>query len=152
MTAKVDKNPTVTTDGKFFLDTVSSWIESYTNADALIWLRAFINRSPQPEDIKKQLHLRIDRKLSQLTSKPFFGEVNGERLLMDDNCHPVIFTTRYKAMQKVTDLYMRGYEAAIVEGTFYKIKLVQIPILEVPEMYLTIKDDTALQNLLLGNS
>lgn len=113
-----------------FYKHVSSWINSYYNADALEWLHRFINNSNQPQEVKKRLHMEVDRKIASLTNMPFFCEYDDMQLLMDnsltDRQHPQIFTTRYAAMGKVIELRMLGYDARLLEGnSFYRIQLVQ---------------------------
>jgi|GEM_PF-1559150 len=109
-----------------FYQHVSSWIESYYNADALEWLRRFINNSMQPQEMKNRLHREVDRKIASLTNTPFFGKYDDMELLLDEHCHPQIFTTRYAAMNKVVQLRVMGYDARLLEGNaFYRIQLVQ---------------------------
>lgn len=109
-----------------FYNHVSSWIDSYYNAEALEWLRRFINNSAQPQEMKDRLHREVDRKLASLTNMPFFGKYDDMQLLMDEHCHPQIFTTRYAAMSKVAQLRIMGYDARLLEGNaFYRIQLVQ---------------------------
>ncbi|MCB9047228.1 MAG: hypothetical protein H6550_13930 [Chitinophagales bacterium] len=105
---------------------VSSWIESYYNADALEWLRRFINNSTQPVEMKDRLQREVDRKVAALNNTPFFGKYDDMQLLMDEHCHPQIFTTRYAAMSKIVQLRATGYDARLLEGNaFYRIQLVQ---------------------------
>lgn len=113
-----------------FYKHVSSWINSYYNADALEWLHRFIRNSNQPLEMKKRLHREVDRKIASLNNMPFFCEYDDMQLLMDDSLtdreHPQIFTTRYMAMSKVIELRMMGYDARLLEGnSFYRIQLVQ---------------------------
>lgn len=109
-----------------FYQHVSSWIDSYYNADALQWLRRFINNSQQPEPVKERLHREVDRKMASLTNMPFFGKYDDMQVLMDKHCHPVIFTTRYAATNKVVQLRVMGYDVRLLEGNaFYRIQLVQ---------------------------
>ena len=117
-----------------FYHHVSNWINSYYNADALEWLRRFITNSQQSYEIKDRLHREVDRKLASLRNMPFFGMYDDMQVLMDDNCHPQIYTTRYAAMSKVTELRLMGYDVRLLEGNvFFKIQLVQsAPITCVP--------------------
>ncbi len=109
-----------------FYHHVSSWIDSYYNADALEWLRRFINNSTQPAEMKNRLQREVDRKIASLTNMPFFARYDDMELLMDEHCHPQIFTTRYAAMSKVVQLQVLGYDARLLEGNaFYRIQLVQ---------------------------
>lgn len=113
-----------------FYKHVSSWINSYYNAEALEWLHRFINNSNQAAELKERLHREVDRKIASLTNMPFFCEYDGMQLLMDleltDREHPQIFTTRYVAMSKLIELRKLGYDARLVEGrAFYRIQLVQ---------------------------
>lgn len=109
-----------------FYNHVSSWIESYYNAEALEWLRRFINNSDQAYEIKNRLEREVDRKIASLTNMPFFGKYDDMQLLMDERCHPQIFTTRYAAMSKVAQLRIMGYDARLLEGgVFFRIQLVQ---------------------------
>lgn len=109
---------------------VSSWIDSYYNADALEWLHRFVTNSPQQEEIKERLHLEIDRKIASLTNTPFFGKYDDMQLLMDGSSngqeHPLVFTTRYAAMNKVIELRLMGYDVRLLEGnSFFRIQLIQ---------------------------
>jgi hypothetical protein len=109
-----------------FYNHVSSWIKSYRNAEALHWLRKFINNSQQPEAIKDKLHAEIDWKIEGLKQKPAFAMNNGTCYLADDEGHPKVFTTRFSAVCKVAELKMKGYEAELKPGSvFYRIKLTQ---------------------------
>lgn len=113
-----------------FYKHVSSWIDSYYNAEALEWLHRFVNNSPQEGEIKERLHMEIDRKIASLTDAPFFCKYDGMEMLMDEtlkeNQHPKVFTTRYAALNKVIELRTKGYDARLVEGNaFYRIQLVQ---------------------------
>lgn len=109
-----------------FYKHVSSWIESYYNAEALEWLRRFISNSNQAQELKERLFREVDRKIAALTNMPFWGEYDGMQLLMDEHCHPQIFTTRYKTMSKVAQLRLMGYDARLLEGgVFFRIQLVQ---------------------------
>lgn len=113
-----------------FYKHVSSWINSYYNAEALEWLHRFIDNSNQDMDVKKRLHREVDRKIASLTNMPFFCEYDDMQLLMDeslaDRDYPKVFTTRYAAMSKVIELRMQGYDARLLEGNvFYRIQLVQ---------------------------
>lgn len=109
-----------------FYHHVSSWIDSYYNADALEWLRRFINNSMQPVEMKERLHREVDRKMASLSNMPFFGKYDDMQLLMDEHCHPQIYTTRYAAMSKIVQLRVMGYDARLLEGNaFYRIQLVQ---------------------------
>lgn len=109
-----------------FYNHVSSWIDSYYNAEALEWLRRFINNSAQPLEMKDRLQREVDRKIASLTNMPFFGSYDDMKLLMDEHCHPQIFTTRYAAMSKVAQLRIMGYDARLLEGnSFFRIQLVQ---------------------------
>jgi len=113
-----------------FYNHVSSWIDSYYNAEALEWLRRFINNSTQPQDIRDRLQQEVNRKIASLTNMPFFGKYDDMELLMDQSLpkqdHPAIFTTRYAAMSKIAQLRQMGYDARLLEGNaFYRIQLVQ---------------------------
>lgn len=109
-----------------FYNHVSSWIDSYYNAEALEWLRRFICNSSQPQEVIDRLQREVDRKMASLTNMPFFGACDGMQLLMDEHCHPQVFTTRYAAMSKVAQLRIMGYDARLLEGNaFYRIQLVQ---------------------------
>ncbi|MCB0699850.1 MAG: hypothetical protein KDC11_08370 [Chitinophagaceae bacterium] len=109
-----------------FYKHVSSWIDSYYNADAFEWLRRFIDNSSQPGEVKDRLQREVNRKVASLTDMPFFGTHDGMQLLMDDHCHPQIFTTRYAAMNKMVQLRLKGYDARLLEGgSFFRIQLVQ---------------------------
>lgn len=117
-----------------FYEHVSSWIGSYYNADALEWLRRFIDNSDQAEEVRGRLLRELDRKVASLRNMPFFGEYDDMQLLMDEHCHPQIFTTRYAAMNKVIQLRQQGYDVRLLEGgVFFRIQLVQpAPITVVP--------------------
>lgn len=107
-----------------FYNHVSSWIDSYYKPEALEWLRKFINNSHQPQEMKDRLNREVDRKIASLTAMPFFSNYEGMQLLMDEHCHPQVFTTRYQAMSKVSQLRIMGYDARLLEGnTFYRIQL-----------------------------
>lgn len=113
-----------------FYKHVSSWIDSYYNAEALEWLHRFVNNSTQPHEMKERLHMEIDRKIAALTNMPFFCKYDDMQLLMDDTLedrtHPRIFTTRYAAMTKIIELRLMGYDVRLLEGNvFYRIQLVQ---------------------------
>lgn len=109
-----------------FYTHVSSWIESYYNAEALEWLRRFVNNSGQGQEVKDRLQREIDRKIAALTDMPFLGLYDGMQLLMDQHCHPHIFTTRYAANSKVTQLRIMGFDARLLEGgAFFRVQLVQ---------------------------
>src|ERR1700754_120022 len=103
-------------DQQKFYSHVSSWIKSYHNADALEWLRRFINSSQQPVEVKKKLHREIDLKIAVLKNKPCFAEVSGSTYLADHHGHPKVYTTRFSAICKVAELKMRGYEAELMPG------------------------------------
>jgi hypothetical protein len=108
---------------KFYVH-VSSWIKSYRDADALHWLRKFINQSGQPYEIKEKLHAEIDGKIAGLKHRPHFAPTNGDHILADEQGHPKVFTTRYSAVCKVAELKMKGYEVELKPGSaFYRIKL-----------------------------
>lgn len=121
-------------ENNMFYDHVSSWIDSYYNADALIWLRRFIDNSAQPYEVKDRLHREVDRKMASLTNMPYFSKYDDMQLLMDERCHPQIFTTRYAAMNRIVQLRRQGYDVRLLEGgVFYRIQLVQpAPINVVP--------------------
>jgi hypothetical protein len=109
-----------------FYHHVSGWIESYYNAEALEWLRRFVNNSNQRQEIKDSLGREIDRKIAALTDMPFFSTYDDMQLLMDEQGHPQIFTTRYAAMSKVAQLRIMGFDARLLEGgVFFRIQLVQ---------------------------
>lgn len=109
-----------------FYNHVSSWIESYYNAEALEWLRRFVVNSGQRQEIKDRLEREIDRKIAALTDMPFFGAYDDMQVLMDEHCHPQVFTTRYAATGKVAQLRIMGFDARLLEGgAFFRIQLVQ---------------------------
>lgn len=106
-----------------FYTHVSKWIKSYHNADALEWLRKFINTSQQPDETKQRLHREIDWKIAALKNAPEFREIDGVRYLVDYEGNPKVYTTRFSAICKVAELKMRGFAAELVPGTvFYRIK------------------------------
>ncbi len=121
-------------ENNMFYDHVSSWINSYYNADALIWLRRFIDNSTQPYEVKDRLHREVDRKMATLLNMPYFTKHDDMQLLMDEYDHPQIFTTRYAATNKIVELRRAGYDVRLLEGgAFYRIQLVQpAPINLVP--------------------
>lgn len=107
-----------------FYACVSSWIKSCRNTESLQWLRRFVNSSLQHHGVKEQLHREMDQKLARLQHLPCFAEKLGHTYLADDNGHPKVFTTRFSAICKVTELKMKGYEVELKPGSvFYKIKL-----------------------------
>jgi len=107
-----------------FYEHVSSWINSYTNPEALEWLRRFVNNSFQSQAVKEQLHREIDWKIAGLRNRPAFGEVNGDTFLVDEQGHPRVYTTRFSAICKLAELKMKGYEAELRPGdVFYRIAL-----------------------------
>jgi hypothetical protein len=109
-----------------FYDHVSKWIKSYHNADALEWLRKFINSSQQPVHIKEKLHREIDIKIAALKNKPCFADINGDTWLVDYEGHPRVYTTRFSAIVKLAELKMRGYNAELAPGNvFYRIRLAE---------------------------
>ena len=112
-----------------FYNHVSSWIDSYYNADALDWLRRFVLGSQQPQEIKDSLLLLIEQKTAKIKEEPFFWKHDDMQLLMQGNGknpHPQTFTTRYAAMSKVATLRLMGYDVRLVEGSaFFRIQLVQ---------------------------
>lgn len=113
-------------DSNKFYDHVSSWIKSYHNAEAMDWLRKFIENAQQPRDIKDLLIRQIERKTATIKAIPYFCEVNGVRYLMDKEGYPHVFTTRYSANAKLIELRAKGYEVSLVPGdVFFRIKLVQ---------------------------
>lgn len=108
-----------------FYNHVSSWIDSYYNPAALDWLRRFINNSAQPQEVRDRLNREVDRKIASLTNQPCFSKYEGMQLLMDEHCHPQVFTTRFSAMSKVAQLRIMGYDARVIEGNaFFRIQLV----------------------------
>ena len=103
-----------------FYEHVSSWIDSYHNAEALEWLKRFVNASTQPDSIKQELLVQIDRKIATLQGWPRF---NADSLLLDDAGHVEVFTHRYKALCKVVYLRLRGHDVhAVSSGVFYKVE------------------------------
>ncbi len=107
-----------------FYNHVSSWIKSYRNAEALQRLRAFINSSTQPVDIKEKLNGEIDRKIAGLKQRPMFAMNNGICYLADSEGHPQVFTTRFSAVCKLAELKMNGYDAELKPGSvFYRIQI-----------------------------
>ena len=114
-----------------FQNHVSSWIDSYYNAEALEWLRRFINNSAQPQEVKDALNKQVDLKIASLTNSPVFDKYNGTTYLMDRHGHPDVFTTRYAALGKVAQLRLMGYDAQLVEGNaFFRIQLVGYKTIE----------------------
>lgn len=112
---------------------VSSWIKSYRNPEALQWLRKFINNSGQPLDIRERLHEEIDWKIAGLRSRPAFALQNGDGYLVDDEGHPKVFTTRFSAVCKLSELKMKGYNVELKPGSvFYRIKLVAPALMSLP--------------------
>src|SRR5262245_61419156 len=103
---------------KFYMH-VSSWIKSYRSAEALHWLRKFINSSLQPNEVKEKLHSEIDWKVAGLQQKPYFGRKNDEHYLIDDQGHPKVFTTRYSAVAKLAELRMYGYSVELKPGNVF---------------------------------
>ncbi len=118
----------------FFYRHVSKWIRSYYNADALEWLHRFINNSNEPAEVKVRLHREVDRKIASLRNMPYFSLHDDMQLLMDKEGYPMIFTTRYAAMNKLAELTVMGYDVRLLEGNaFYRIQLIQpAPINHVP--------------------
>lgn len=113
-------------DTNKFYTHVSSWIKSYQNADALEWLRRFVNNSLQPERIKQQLHQEIDCQIAGIKSSPRFSMVNGDIYLIDDTGIPEIFTNKLNAVCKATELRMRGYAPELLQdGDYYRIRLIR---------------------------
>lgn len=113
-------------DQQKFYNHVSSWIKSYHNAEALEWLRRFVNNSRQPAAVKEKLHREIDIKIATLKNKPCFAAVSGDTYLVDTYGHPKVYTTRFSAICKVAELKMRGYEAELVQGSaFFRIRLAE---------------------------
>ena len=109
-----------------FYNHVSSWIASYYNADSLEWMRRFIANSNEEDEIKERLLREVDRKMASLLNMPFFTHHDGMQLLMNEHCHPKVFTTRYAAMCEVTQLRVMGYDVRLLEGgVFFRIQLVR---------------------------
>jgi hypothetical protein len=108
----------------YYYKHVSGWIKTYRDTEALGWLRRFINNSTQPHEIKDRLHKEIDLKMAGLEQKPHFTEMNGITLLADAHGHPEVFTTRFSALCKLTELQLKGYNVSLKPGkVFYRIKL-----------------------------
>lgn len=107
-----------------FYEHVSSWINSYTNPEALEWLRRFVNNSFQSRAVKEQLHKEIDWKIAGLRNRPVFTEVGDDTFLVDELGHPRVYTTRFSAICKLAELKVKGYEAELRPGdVFYRIVL-----------------------------
>lgn len=111
-------------DTNEFQKHVSSWIDSYYNAEALEWLHRFINNSRQPQEVKDALNKQVDLKVALLTNAPLFDQYKGKTYLMDKHGHPEVFTTRYAVLNKLAEVRKHGYDAELeTTGTFFRIRL-----------------------------
>lgn len=109
---------------KEFYKHVSSWIQSYYNADALEWLRRFIENSNQNASVKQRLLNELELQKAKLTGKFHFKHYDNATYLMDAHGYPEVFTTRYAVMQKLYDISKHGYIAEpVTTGSFYRIRL-----------------------------
>lgn len=120
-----------------FYEHVSNWVKSYRNADALEWLRNFIDNSLQPVEIQNKLHREIDMKVAGLRHLPCFATTasgDNERVLLNEDGHAKVFTTRFSAICKVAELKMKGYSVELKPGdAFYRIKLTQTALIDQDE-------------------
>lgn len=109
-----------------FYTHVSNWIKSYRNADGLVWIERFINNSSQPYAIKTKLLDEVEAKQAGLTGKPKFGMRNGANVLLDEEGSQKVYTTRFSAMCKLSQLKMAGYNVELLPGQyFYRIELLE---------------------------
>lgn len=105
---------------------VSNWIKSYRNVDGLTWLSKFIENSSQPLDIKNKLHKQIEYKKSGINGIPEFGIRNGANVLLDEDGFQKVYTTRFSAMCRLTQLKSMGYNVELLRGDyFFRIKLLE---------------------------
>ena len=110
-------------ENKFYKH-VSSWISSYRDAAAIQSLLPFIYGSKEPVEIKERLLREASRKAAFLQRRPCFESQYGTTYLVDADGSPCLYTSRFAAICKVTELKLRGYDAALQEGSaFYKIVL-----------------------------
>lgn len=121
-----------------FFNHVSSWIDSYYNADSMEWLRRFIDNSQQPDDIKSKLQGLVDKRQAVIKGTPYFKPFDGKSILMDtalkNTDHPKLFTSRYRALCEVTKLRLAGYDAAVDDNkTFFRVKLLSASTINIIE-------------------
>lgn len=112
---------------QIFYEQVLRWINSYRDADPLQWLRRFVENSTQPFEVKRALNREIDRKVAALNNAPWFSVWEDDVVyLMDKHGGPALYTTRYRAIEKLAQLRRYGYDVRLMKGdAFYRIQLIQ---------------------------
>jgi hypothetical protein len=107
-----------------FFNHVSKWIASYDNIEALEWLRKFIDQSSQPENIKINLRIKLQKRIHSIIQSPKFTKINGDVYLMDEYGLPGIFDKKYTAVKKIVELKQLGFTATIMQDSnYYRIRL-----------------------------